>query len=144
MTTSLIITTYNRPDALILVLESVLRQNQLPDEIIIADDGSTEETQQVIQQFKANCPIPVIHSWQEDLGFRAARSRNLAIAQSNYDYLILLDGDLILHKEFIASHVKYAETGFFLQGGRTLINEPTTLALLKNLSQPQFSVFSKI
>lgn len=143
MTTSLIITTYNRPDALELVLESVLLQSQLPDEVIIADDGSKEDTRKVIQKFKANASIPVIHSWQEDLGFRAARSRNLAIAQSKKDYLILLDGDMVLHRKFIDSHIKHAQEGFFLQGGRTLVKESATQSLLENLNQPKFSVFSK-
>ena len=126
MRVSLIITTYNRPDALFIVLDSVKRQTRLPDEIIIADDGSDEFTKNCISEFNNNSPLKVIHSWQEDRGFRAAKSRNKAIAKSSYEYIILVDGDVILHEKFIEDHLNHAEESFFVQGSRALLNETQT------------------
>ena len=79
MRVSLIITTYNRPDALLLVLRSIEGQIKLPDEVIIADDGSDRESQKLITDFQQSSNLNIIHSWQEDKGFRAAKSRNKAI-----------------------------------------------------------------
>ena len=76
MQISLIITTYNRPDALLIVLKSVEGQKKLPDEVIIADDGSNEATRILIEDFSSKSKLKIIHSFQEDIGFRAARSRN--------------------------------------------------------------------
>ena len=98
MNTSLIITTYNRPEALELVLLSALKQTVMPDQIIIADDGSEEKTAELIQKFIDLNKIPIIHSWQEDRGFRLSRSRNLAVSKSRDEYLIFIDGDMLLHK----------------------------------------------
>ena len=76
MRLSLIITTYNWPDSLVLTLKSIENQTISPDDIIIADDGSTDETQEVIAKFQQGSELNIIHSWQEDIGFRAAESRN--------------------------------------------------------------------
>ena len=86
MRVSLIITTYNRVDALSLVLHSVQNQTVLPKEVIIADDGSTKETQKMIRDFQVALHLNLTHSWQKDKGFRAAKSRNKAIAKSKDDY----------------------------------------------------------
>ncbi|NCA17344.1 MAG: glycosyltransferase, partial [Betaproteobacteria bacterium] len=75
---SLVVTTYNRPDALRLVLMSALCQTHLPEQIIVADDGSAAPTRHLIERFRLSSSVPIIHSWQEDLGFRAAASRNKA------------------------------------------------------------------
>ena len=131
MRTSLIITTYNRADALSLVLRSVEGQTVLPKEVIIADDGSTKETQKMILDFQENSNLNIIHSWQEDKGFRAAKSRNKAIAKSNDDYIILIDGDMILHPEFIEDHINNAESGYFVQGTRVLLTQQSTQNALK-------------
>ena len=97
MRVSLIITTYNRPESLILVLNSIENQTIVPQEVIIADDGSTVETKEIIVKFQKDSDLNIIHSWQEDNGFRAAKSRNKAIAKSSGDYIIFIDGDIILH-----------------------------------------------
>lgn len=117
---SLIATTYNWPRALELVLASVARQSRLPDEVIVADDGSGEETRQLIQRVAADFPVPLRHSWQEDTGFRAARSRNRAIAAATGDYVLLIDGDMVLHRHFVADHLAAAKRGRFVQGVRVL------------------------
>ena len=126
MRVSLIITTYNRPDALSLVLRSIERQITLPYEVIIADDGSTNDTKEVITSFQEKSDILVIHSWQEDSGFRAAKSRNKAISKSNGDYIVLIDGDMILHPEFINDHINNAQPSYFVQGSRVLLTQDKT------------------
>ena len=105
MRISLIVSTYNRPEALILVLKSIECQTLPPSEVIIADDGSDEKTKDLISEFNSQSNLEIIHSFQEDLGFRAAEARNKAISISKSDYIILVDGDTILHPEFIVDHL---------------------------------------
>ncbi len=132
MTCSLIITTYNWPNALKLTLQSILYQTVMPNEIIIADDGSTKETKDILDNFKLSYPkLNIIHSWQEDKGFRAAKSRNKAIAISKSEYIILIDGDIILNEYFIEDHIKSAESGYFIQGQRVLLDRYLTQNMLK-------------
>jgi len=126
MRVSLIITTYNRVDALSLVLRSVQSQTVLPKEVIIADDGSAKETQKMILDFKVASQLNLTHSWQKDKGFRAAKSRNKAIAKSKGDYIILIDGDMVLHPKFIEDHIGHAESGCFIQGTRVLLTQSAT------------------
>jgi len=132
MKIALIITTYNRPDALELVIKSALSQTFLPDEIIIADDGSRGETKILISKYQKKSSTKIIHSWQRDLGFRAARSRNKAIAKSSSDYLILVDGDMILNKYFIYDHVSSSKEGFFIQGTRVLLSKEISRKVLQS------------
>jgi glycosyltransferase involved in cell wall biosynthesis len=133
MLVSLIISTYNRPDALLLVLYSVERQSKFVNEVIIADDGSDKETKNAVLNFKKNSKLNIVYSWQEDKGFRAAESRNKAIANSIGEYLILIDGDMILHHKFIEDHIKNAEKGFFIQGTRSLLTEKTTKNAIRSM-----------
>lgn len=132
LSTTLIITTYNRPDALQLVLNSILVQKVLPDEIIIADDGSTNETKVVIEKFSQYSPVPVIHAWQEDIAFRLAESRNRALAMATSDYIIIIDGDMVMHPSFIEDHKRAAQKGTYVQGGRIRLPKEKTLELLEN------------
>jgi len=131
MRTSLIITTYNWKEALELSLLSAFKQSQLPCEIIIADDGSDNATRETVAGLTKGSPVPLIHSWQQDKGFRAARSRNKAIAKATGDYLILIDGDIIMEHHFIADHILAAKSGFFVQGTRVILNEQTTQRALQ-------------
>ena len=142
MRVSLIITTYNWPESLILVLRSIENQTILPKEIIIADDGSTNETKDIITKFQKKSELKIIHSWQEDYGFRAAKSRNKAIAKAYGDYIILIDGDIILHRQFIQDHINNAKVGYFIQGSRVLLTQDITeqIIISKIIS---FSFFSK-
>lgn len=117
-TVSVIVITYNWPGALKRVLESLATQIQLPLEVIVADDGSGPETAALIEQTAKNYPVPLRHVWHEDHGFRAARARNRGIAASRGEYIVLLDGDMIVHPRFLADHLMLAARGFFLQGGR--------------------------
>ena len=126
MKLTLIITTYNWPESLLLVIESIKRQTILPDEVIIADDGSNSSTKDLINDFKKNSELKIIHSWQKDIGFRAARSRNSAILKSIGEYIVLIDGDTILHCDFIKDHIMHAGPGNFVQGTRSLISKKQT------------------
>lgn len=139
--TSLIITTYNWKEALKAVLSSIKRQTVLPEEVIIADDGSRPDTAEMIAAVSANFPVPVIHSWQEDNGFQAASSRNRAMALAKYDYIIIIDGDIVLPPSFIHDHKTHARPGQFIQGGRVLFDQHLTALHLDNGHLP--SLFSK-
>jgi glycosyltransferase involved in cell wall biosynthesis len=132
MKCSLIITTYNRPEALELVLLSVERQTVLPEEVIIADDGSDNRTQAIINNFQSNKILNIQHSWQEDKGFRAAKSRNKAISISTQEYIVLIDGDMVLHTHFIEDHLKHVQKGFLIQGKRSLLTKKRTSSAIKN------------
>ncbi|MEF3191339.1 MAG: glycosyltransferase family 2 protein [Campylobacterales bacterium] len=130
MKVALIVTTYNWPEALDIVLKSALTQSKLPDEIIIADDGSDERTVSLIKKISSISPAAIIHSWQEDRGFRAAMSRNKAIARATSDYIVLIDGDMILHPDFIRDHSHRAKPKCFVQGSRVILTQPLTEKLL--------------
>ncbi|OSI35176.1 glycosyltransferase family 2 protein [Neisseria dumasiana] len=136
MSVSLIITTYNRPDALALVLKSALAQTRLPQEIIIADDGSDRRTTEVVGKFTQASPVPVKHTWQKDDGFRAAESRNRAIAAATSDYLIIIDGDMVLDPSFIADHIAAAKKGRLIQGSRVILSKERTEAILNQPGLP--------
>lgn len=126
MKVSVIITTYNNPLYLKKVLDGFLYQKRAPHELIIADDGSGTDTAQVIKSFSEIAPFPVLHVWQENKRFRAAKIRNKAIKQSYGDYIILLDGDCVVNSTFISDHLFMSEKGFFIQGKRILINRGTS------------------
>lgn len=137
--TSLIITTYNWPEALDLVLTSVAKQKTLPDEVIVADDGSGPDTASLLRQWRSKLPVPLVHVWQEDLGFRVARARNLAIAEARGDYLIFLDGDMVVHPRFVEDHNWAARPGCFIQGMRVLAGPRLTRQMLTHkITSPGF------
>jgi len=142
MNCSLIICTYNWPEALSLVLTSVAAQSILPNEIIVADDGSSKSTAKAIEELSNKISIPIIHSWQEDDGCRIPHSRNRAIAKSNYEYIVIIDGDTVLHKDFIKDHKRFAQEGIYIQGSRVLLQSEFTSSLLKNnlFKKPSFNL----
>ncbi len=139
MKTSLIVTTYNRPDALARVLASLTAQQRLADEVLVADDGSGAATAQVVQAAAAR--LPLRHIWQEDDGFRAGRARNLAVSRASGDYLVFIDGDCVLRPSFLRCHADLAEAGQFVAGNRVLLSERFTAeALTQELDLPAFSL----
>ncbi len=127
---SIVITTYNWPMALRAVLNALTVQTCHDFEILIADDGSSVETAQLIQQFKTRLPVPIQHIWQEDQGFRAAMIRNKAIAAATGDYIIFLDGDCIPCPNFVAAHIRESEAGYFVVGNRILLTREFTVKIL--------------
>jgi glycosyltransferase involved in cell wall biosynthesis len=134
MQCTLIIATYNWAEALTLCLKSVLVQTVLPSEIIIADDGSTFETKAVIDAYRKITKVPIRHLWHKDEGFRKTIILNEAIRAAKYEYIIQIDGDIIIDKYFIQSHIETARQGFFIRGSRGLIKKNTTEKLLQNNS----------
>lgn len=139
---TLLIATYNWPEALEQTLLSVQRQVVLPDEVIIADDGSKEQTRALIARFQEKFPVPLHHVWQPDEGFKLGQIRNKAIATATRDYLIQIDGDLILHPSFVKDHVEAARPGHFIGGSRVLLSEELSKQILKSSNQ-QISLFQK-
>ena len=124
MKLTLIIATYNQPDALDKVLAGVSLQVTPPDEILIADDGSSESTQELITSWQGKIPVPVHHLWHPDNGFLKTTILNKAVAGAIGEYLVFLDGDCVPHPLFIADHKALAERGFWIQGRRCFVREP--------------------
>jgi glycosyltransferase involved in cell wall biosynthesis len=139
---SLIIATYNWPEALRLCLNSVKRQSALPDEVIIADDGSKQPTGDLIQEFKTSFPVPIVHIWQPDEGFQLARIRNKAFAAAKFPYVIQIDGDLILHDDFVKDHLNLARRNHFVTGSRVLLDKLTTERLLQDAEYKYLNIFN--
>ena len=128
---SLLISTYNAPLQLELVLRSSLAQTTLPDQILIADDGSTDETRALVEIIKRESPIPIIHVWHEDKGFRKSIILNKAITKATGDYLIQVDGDCILHPSLVKDHLRFARVGYYQFGSRIRIPQKKVLGLLQ-------------
>lgn len=132
MKVSVIVSTYNRPETLSLVLKALLNQTVPPFEIIVADDGSTEETKSLIEKISLDTDISIRHVWQEDKGFRLAKVRNLALSMCETGgYIIFLDGDCIPLKRFIERYMLLAEKDWFCTGSRMLFSEKLTHRIIK-------------
>jgi glycosyltransferase involved in cell wall biosynthesis len=139
MLISVIVTTYNRPDALSAVIAALADQTDNNFEVVIADDGSSQATRAAINALRtlsANGPKRLIHAWQPDDGFRASAARNLGVFASTGEYLVFLDGDCIPRPSFIARHRMLAERGFMVSGSRVLLSEKFTNALLSAPALP--------
>ena len=141
---SVIVTTYNWPDALELCLDSLFAQHDPAFEIIIADDGSTPANQARIQAYCAKSPAPIQYVHHDDQGFRAGTIRNKAVASSQGEYLLFIDGDCVLGLDFIARHRQLAEPGYFVPGNRVLLSESFTREVIEKhipLHQKPLSYF---
>ncbi|MDD3522409.1 MAG: glycosyltransferase, partial [Bacteroidales bacterium] len=114
---SVVISTYNQPRWLELVLYGYKYQTVRGFELIIADDGSDQSTRQVIERMRHRVDFPLIHVYHEDQGFRKCAILNKAILESSRDYLIFSDGDIIPRRDFIQVHLEMRQTGRFLSGG---------------------------
>jgi glycosyltransferase involved in cell wall biosynthesis len=141
-TCSIVISTYNWPEALELNLLSLARQSVLPDEILIADDGSEANTRQLIDTMKERLRVPVIHLWHADEGFRKTIIMNRAFMKASGDYIIQLDGDVIPHKHFVKDHLNFAEAGSFVAGTRVTTSKELASVLLKK-KRTDISVWEK-
>lgn len=129
---SVILSTYNRPKALFIMLSCLRLQDDDKFEIIVADDGSDVQTSEVIKTIQTSYPNRRIqHVWQEHKGFRLARIRNLAVKKATCDYLVFLAGDRVPPPAFIKNHRSLAEPGWTVYGQRILSTERYTQALEK-------------
>jgi glycosyltransferase involved in cell wall biosynthesis len=106
-----------------LVLDSLCAQTQMPSRVIIADDGSAQETRDLILRYTQKLEIPLDHIWHADQGFRKAVILNKAIAQTSVDFIIQIDGDCIMHPNFIEDYLKAARAGCLFSGTRINIKE---------------------
>lgn len=143
MNTSLVISTYNRPDALAVCVRSVFWQTVLPDEIIIGDDGSREDTAAMIRLLSSESPLPLHHIWHEDNGFRLAMMRNKSIAAASGEYIIEIDGDIFLHPRFIEDHLRMAAPGFYVKGGRTNLGPELTAEICRSMQPRKITPFTR-
>jgi len=130
MRIAVIVTTYNRPDALRAVLNGYAAQTDRDFELLVADDGSTADTATLVREHAARSPMHIEHVWQEDRGFRAAAIRNRAAAHTNADYLIFTDGDCVPPRTFVARHRRLAEPGRYVAGNRVLLPRAFTERVL--------------
>ena len=129
MRASVIVSTYNSPAWLQKVLWGFSAQTSLDFEILIADDGSTQETRDLIEQMKLIVPVPIAHVWQPDDGFQKCRILNKAMVAAQSDYLIFTDGDCVPRADFVETHLREARENVFLSGGYFKLPMPTSLAI---------------
>jgi glycosyltransferase involved in cell wall biosynthesis len=134
---SVIITTYDRADALDLVLRSLSRQQDRRFEVLVADDGSDAETAAVVGRWTSRLGVPLAHVWRPHQGFRIADIRNRATLKSRGDYCVFIDGDCLARPDFIAQHRALAEPGWFVTGNRTLLSQQLTDAIFRDGLQPE-------
>ena len=139
MRISVAVITYNWPEALELVLSALARQTELPHEVIVTDDGSQPATRELLLRLAQDYPVRLVHLWQPDDGARMSRARNRAIAAAQGDYVILLDGDMVVERHFVADHRAFARRGCFTQGSRVLTDARSARHLLgRGPSFPEF------
>ncbi|MBM4315794.1 MAG: glycosyltransferase [Deltaproteobacteria bacterium] len=130
MKIAVIVTTYNRPDALAAVLVAYLAQNDRGFEIVVADDGSGPETAAIVEAYRGRTEIAIAHIRQEDRGFRAGAVRNRALAVTDADYVVFTDGDCLPLPGFVAGHRRLARQGWFVAGNRVLMAERLSRRIL--------------
>lgn len=115
------------------MLDSIKMLNTMPNEVLIADDGSREDTKELIESYIKDFPCVLKHIWQEDNGFHLSQIRNKAIKAAQGEYIIIIDGDMILESHFIADHLKCAKKGVFLQGSRVILKKEQTQKILDSM-----------
>jgi glycosyltransferase involved in cell wall biosynthesis len=133
----MIVTTYNREDALAAVLRSLARQSDADFEVIIADDGSGPATADLIARMRQTFGGRLTHVWHDDCGFRAAEIRNRAILAARGDYVVFVDGDCLVRADFVAAHRALAAPGWFVTGNRVLLSEKLTARVLSEGLAPE-------
>jgi glycosyltransferase involved in cell wall biosynthesis len=128
---SIIVSTFDRADALDAALRSLSCQDDRRFEIVIADDGSGHETVDAIARWKPRMAVSLAHVWHEHRGFRLAEIRNRAISASRGEYCVFLDGDCLVRPDYVARHRLLAERGWFVTGNRALLSAALTAQALR-------------
>lgn len=134
---SVIVTTYNREDALDAALRALANQSDRNFEIVIADDGSRPDTARVIESWRTRLPLPLKHVRHEHDGFRGGEIRNRGIRASAGETCIFLDGDCLAGADFVAAHRRLHEPGWFVTGNRILLSRELTDAVLTRGWRPE-------
>ena len=134
MKASVIVSTYERPDALNAVLAGLAAQSRSDFEVIVVDDGSEKPTRETVEGMRPQFGERLIHAWQPDEGFRLAAARNLGISQMRSPYAIFLDGDCAPRKHFVHGHLIDAAPGKIVRGSRVLLSQSATSRILAKQS----------
>jgi glycosyltransferase involved in cell wall biosynthesis len=138
---SVIVTTYNREDALDAALRALAQQSDRNFEVIVADDGSRPDTAHIVESWKARLSLPLRHVRHEHMGFRGGEIRNRGIAASTGEICIFLDGDCLAPADFIAVHRRLSEPGWFVTGNRILLSpELTSTVLARGVEAEKWSL----
>ncbi len=133
MQCEVILSTYNNPRSLELCLLSVALQRRVPDGICIADDGSGPETERVIRRFADEVsPCPVRHVWHEDTGFEKGKILNKAIASSAAEVIVFIDGDVMIHPDFVQRHLDLTRPGLFSTGSLIRLDAQATASVTED------------
>lgn len=132
MKVSVLVSTYNWPEALECCIRSIFRQTVKPHEIVIADDGSSDNTAKLIRDLQKESPVPIVHVWHEDEGFRKAIILNKAITKTTGDYILQVDGDVVLSRHFVSDHLELAERNSFVCGSRVKLDKKMTAKTIKS------------
>jgi glycosyltransferase involved in cell wall biosynthesis len=133
---AVVISTFDKPDFLRLVLDSYRHQTDLSFRIYIADDGSGKETSELIAATRKNYPVPIEHVWHENRGFRKARIHNTTIARISEPYVLFTDGDCIPLPDLVATHRRLAQENTLISGRRILISRAWTEQLCRQKRFP--------
>jgi glycosyltransferase involved in cell wall biosynthesis len=141
---SVIVTTYDRPDALDAALAALAGQTDRDFEIVVADDGSGPETVRLLKGWASRLPVGLKHVWQEHRGFRGAEIRNRGIRESRGHYCIFVDGDCLARPDFVAAHRRLAERRWFVAGNRVLLSPALTARVLAGNMAAQRWDFPKL
>lgn len=137
---SVIVTTYNRDDALDAALRALVHQSDRNFEIVVAEDSARPATASVVKTWAARLPAPVKHVRHEHLGFRGGEIRNRGISASRGELCIFLDGDCLPSADFVARHRALAQPGWFVTGNRILLSrELTDVVLARGLAAEEWS-----
>ncbi|MBE0533431.1 MAG: glycosyltransferase family 2 protein [Rhodospirillales bacterium] len=131
MRISVIVTTYNWPEALSVSLDSLVHQESRDFEVIVADDGSTDDTQKLVEHVAESSSVRIRHVWHPDQGFRTSAIRNKAIVEAEGEYIVLIDGDCFVLPDFVSNHMDLAEKRFFVSGKRSFLRLRLTERVLE-------------
>jgi glycosyltransferase involved in cell wall biosynthesis len=102
------------------------------DEVIVADDGSSDDVAGQVRKFISSYNFPIIHAWHPREGARRSATRNNGIRHSGGDYLVFLDADFVVLPGTIKSHLEVARPGSFVAGRCKYTTEEQTKRLLSN------------
>jgi GT2 family glycosyltransferase len=132
---ALIISVYKNIKDLAVVLRSVEQQTYSPIQIIISEDGKSDEMHDFVSNYSGK--LSLTHLTQEDIGWRKNRSLNFAIKNTFADYLIFIDGDCVLHPHFLENHIKHAQPNRILAGKRIKLGPifSTQLRIVHSISE---------
>jgi glycosyltransferase involved in cell wall biosynthesis len=130
MTLSVVVATYEWPQALNAVLRGLADQSDPDFEVVVADDGSGSDTAALVEAWQEH--LRVAHVRQEDEGYRLARVRNLGALEATGDHLVFLDGDVVPRRNFVRALREAAVPGWFLAGKRLLLGRGLSERVLRD------------